>query len=357
MHLLSNALGSAALAALSLSLAGAALASDNKIAVAPGGPHPYFAPWEQAAADAKKDFGIADVEYKVPTDWKLELQTELLESLASQGFKGFGIFPGDPVGVNSTITELKGAGIPVAALGGCTVDPTDAVFCFATDPYKTTYTMTKALIAAMGGKGNLVHLTGLLIDTNTTLREQAVQKAVDETNGAVKLLQTVADTDAEEAGDQKINALLAAQKDQIDGIIGTAHITSEVAAKALRAIGDKRIKYIAFDDSPAVLSAVKDGFAQATFVQNPYGQAYIGAFALDLIASGAVQDEGRCALDQNSANRALHRFWRARGDARQARHLQGGRQEAHDRHPEQVQGHLHGLQVGAPRPGEGPRPG
>ena len=90
--------------------AACALASDNKIAVAPGGPHPYFAPWEQAAADAKKDFGIADVEYKVPTDWKLELQTELLESLASQGFKGFGIFPGDPVGVNSTITELKGAG-------------------------------------------------------------------------------------------------------------------------------------------------------------------------------------------------------------------------------------------------------
>ena len=70
------------------------------------------------------------------------------------------------------------SGLPVGlSLLGCT-DPTDAVFCFATDPYKTTYTMTKALIAAMGGKGNIVHLTGLLIDTNTTLREQAVQKAL-----------------------------------------------------------------------------------------------------------------------------------------------------------------------------------
>ncbi len=267
--------------------AGVAQASNNKIVVAPGGPHPYFAPWEQAAADAQKDFGIASVQYKVPADWKLELQTELLESLASQGVKGFGIFPGDPSGVNSTITELKGAGIPVVALGGCTADPTDAVFCFATDPYKTTYTMTKALIAAMGGKGNLVHLTGLLIDTNTTLREQAVQKAVDETNGAVKLFQTVADTDDPTMGDQKINALLAASKDKIDGIIATAHITSAVAAKALRAIGDKRIKFIAFDDDQAVLDDVKDGFAQATYVQNPYGQAYIGAYALDLIASGA----------------------------------------------------------------------
>src|ERR1700733_13342716 len=245
MHLLSNAGRSAALAALSLSLlGGAARASDNKIAVAPGGPHPYFAPWEQAAADAKKDFGIAVVEYKVPTDWKLELQTELLESLASQGFKGFGIFPGDPVGVNSTITELKGAGIPVVALGGCTVDPTDAVFCFATDPFNTSYVQAKETIKAMGGKGNLVHLTGNLIDTNTTLRVQAVQKAVDETNGAVTLLQTVADTDAQEAGDQKINALLAAQKDQIDGIVATAYITSVVTSKSLRNLGDKRIRFI-----------------------------------------------------------------------------------------------------------------
>ena len=354
MHLLSNAVPSAALAALSLSLmGGVALASDNKIAVAPGGPHPYFAPWEQAAADAKKDFGIADVEYKVPTDWKLELQTELLESLASQGFKGFGIFPGDPVGVNSTITELKGAGIPVAALGGCTVDPTDAVFCFATDPYKTTYTMTKALIAAMGGKGNLVHLTGLLIDTNTTLREQAVQKAVDETNGAVKLLQTVADTDAEEAGDQKINALLAAQKNQIDGIIGTAHITSEVAAKALRAIGDKRIKYIAFDDDPAVLAAVKDGFAQATYVQNPYGQAYIGAYAIDLIASGACKMKTDAPwiktpqtahfIDLGVLEVTPDKLGTYKDDVKKLT----------TEISEQVQVHLYGLQVGPPSGGRG----
>jgi ribose transport system substrate-binding protein len=266
--------------------AGPGLTSDNKIAVAPGGPHPYFAPWKQAAADAEKDFGIAAVDYKVPTDWKLELQQELLDSLATQGYKAFGIFPGDPVGINSTIAELKAAGIPSAALGGCTQDPSDVAFCFATDPFNTSYVQTKELIKAIGGKGNIVHLTGLLIDTNTTLRENGVQKAVDESSGAVKLVQTVADTDSQEAGDQKINGLLAAQKDQIDGIVATAYITSVVTAKALRVIGDKRIKFVAFNDDPIVLDGIKDGFVNGTFVQNPYGQAYIGAYALDLLASG-----------------------------------------------------------------------
>jgi ribose transport system substrate-binding protein len=274
-----------ALAATGLAvLAGSALASDNKIALVPGGPHPYFAPWEAGAAAAKKDFSIAAVDYKVPADWKLDLQTEMLESLASQGYKGFGVFPGDPVGLNATVTELKGAGIAVVSLGGCTTDPTDSLFCLATDPYKTSYDMAKAAIEAMGGKGNLVHITGLLIDPNTTLRMKAVEKAVEETNGAVKLLQTLTDTDEQAAGDQKINALFAASKDQIDGVVATAYISSVVTTKSLRAIGDKRIKFVGFNDDPIILDGIKDGFVDSTYVQNPYGQAYVGAYALDLIA-------------------------------------------------------------------------
>jgi ribose transport system substrate-binding protein len=162
-------------AALSLALTLSAGASSNKIALIPGGPHPYFAPWEQAAADAKKDFGIASVDFKVPTDWKLNLQTELIESLVAQGYTAFGIFPGDAVGINSTVSELKGSNIPAAALAGCAQDPTDMSFCLGTDVYNSAYLGTKELIKAMGGKGNIVHLAGLLVDPNTTLRECAVQ--------------------------------------------------------------------------------------------------------------------------------------------------------------------------------------
>jgi ribose transport system substrate-binding protein len=266
----------------------ASAASDNRIVLTPGGPHPYFAPWEQAAADAAKDFGIAAVEYKVPSEWKLELQTELVESSAAQGFNAFGIFPGDAVGVNSVVGELKANDIPAVALGGCAQDPTDMGFCMATDVYASAYMGTKALIEAMGGTGAVVHLAGLLVDPNTTLRVQAVEKAVAETNGAVTLLQTVGDTDNQEQGDQKINALLAAQKDQIGGMIATGYISSVVAATALRNLGDKRIKFIGIDDDKIVLDAIRDGFVAGTMAQNPYGQGYIGAYALDQLASGCT---------------------------------------------------------------------
>jgi len=266
--------------------AGAAHASDNKIALIPGGPHPYFAPWEQAGKDAAKDFGIAAVDFKVPAEWKLNLQTELVESLVSQGYTAFGIFPGDAVGINQTVEELTANSIPAAALAGCAQDPTKMSFCLGTDVFNSAYLGTQALIKSMNGKGKIVHLAGLLVDPNTKLRMDAVEKAVKETNGAVTIVQHITDTDAQEAADQKINALLGAQKDEIDGLISTAYIPSVVAAKSLRNLGDKRIKLVGIDDDQIVLDGIKDGFVAGTMAQNPYGQGYVGAYVLDLIASG-----------------------------------------------------------------------
>src|SRR5271168_3562394 len=285
MHSVRRLIGCAALFGLAY-ITGPAAASDNKIALIPGGPHPYFKPWEQAAADAKKDFGIAAVDFKVPSDWKLNLQTELLESLMTQGYKGFGIFPGDAVGINSTVEELASNNVPSIALAGCAQDPTKVAFCFGTDVFNSAYLGTKALIKAMGGKGKIVHLAGLLIDPNTKLRMEAVEKAVKETNGAVTLVQHITDTDQQEAADQKINALLGAQKDQIDGLIATGYIPSVVAAKSLRNLGDKRIKLVGIDDDKIVLDGIKDGFVAGTMAQNPYGQGYVAAYVLDLLASG-----------------------------------------------------------------------
>ena len=70
----------------------------------------------------------------------------------------------------------------------------------------------------MGGKGNLVHLTGNKVDSNTQRRMAGVQQAVDETNGEVKLLDTVTDIDTDLQTAQKAVAdLLAAKGTQING--------------------------------------------------------------------------------------------------------------------------------------------
>ena len=267
-----------------LALSAPALATDVKVAMVPGGPHPYFASWEQGGKDAAKEFGVAAADYRVPAKWELGLQNQLIENLTAQGYNAFLIFPGDPVATNSPMADLQAAGIPSIATAGCTKDPSPALFCLGTAVDNSAYLGTKELIKAMGGKGTIVHFTGNLVDPNTQLRMDAVAQAVKETGGKVKLLQTIADIDrTPQEADEKINALLAARGKEIDGIVTTAWLPAVSSATALRRIGDKRIQMVGIDHDPVVLQAIKDGFVHGTMLQNPYGQAYIGTYVMEQI--------------------------------------------------------------------------
>ncbi|WP_245413997.1 sugar ABC transporter substrate-binding protein [Fulvimarina endophytica] len=265
-------------------------ADDSRIALVPGGPHPYFGAWAQAGEDAARDFGLAGADYRVPQKWELSQQNQLLESLLSQGYNAFLIFPGDPVGSVSTAEELSGFGAPVMAGGGCFKDPSPAALCLGTDTGASAYEGTRKLIEAMKAKGDgpkrIAHFTGFLSDPNTQLRIDAVNRAAEEEG--VEVVQTIADIDAPEAAEEKINAYLAAHSGDIDGIVTTAWVPAVAAAEALRQMGGDRIDMVGIDHDEAVLKAIKDGIVDGTMIQNPYGQAYIGAYVLDRLRSGCT---------------------------------------------------------------------
>ncbi len=290
-------LASSIVASLVATVANADTAS-TKVALVPGGPHPYFAAWAQAGADAVRDFHLAAADYKVPPSWTLSQQNDLISSLASQGYNGFLIFPGDAVGTRPTVAELADNGIPSIALAGCLLDPSQALFCMGTDTGHSAYLGTQALIKAMGGHGRIAHFTGFLVDPNTKLRMDEVARAVAETNGKVTLVQTIADIDAPEPAQDKINSFLATQGSQVDGIVTTAWIPAVVASQALRKIGDKRIHMIGIDHDAVVLAAIKDGFVDGTMLQNPYGQGYVGSYVL-----GGSPPAARCGPTRRGRTR------------------------------------------------------
>ena len=278
----------AAFAVATCITAGGAVA-DTKVALVPGGPHPFFANWEGGGVDAVADFKVGASDYRVPQEWKLDMQNKMLESLVSQGYNAFAVFPGDANGTNAMVSELKAFGAPTVAIAGCTQSPSPVEFCLATDVYKSAYLGTQALIDAMGGKGKIVHETSLLIDPNTKLRVAAVEKAIEDAKAAgkdVELYMHLTDVDDQEKADQKINALLAGKAQEFDGLVSTAWVASVVTSKALRASNNENLKFIAIDHDKIVLDAIKDGVIQGTMLQNPHGQAYIATYALDKLVNG-----------------------------------------------------------------------
>ncbi|MEY9886832.1 ribose transport system substrate-binding protein [Catenulispora sp. MAP5-51] len=262
--------------------------SSVKVALVPGGAHPYFQPWIAAGAKAKSDFGLGGVTFNETAEWDQAKQNSLLTSLAAQGYNAFGIFGVSPTDINATFGDLKSKGFAVASLASCPAGGTDAAdFCLSTDVQQAAYQAAKATIAAMGGHGVLVHMTGNSVDSNTQRREAGVQQAVDETHGQVKLLTTITDVDTDLQTAQKaVSDLLTAHGSQINGIVNTAYNPAVASAAAVKAAG-LPIKVVAIDDDPKVLAGIKDGSVAATVAQNPVGQAYVGSWALGQLASKA----------------------------------------------------------------------
>jgi ribose transport system substrate-binding protein len=276
-------------------------ASAIKIALVPGGPHPYFQPWKTAGAQAKTDFKLGDVTYNETSGWDQTKQNDVLKSLAAQGYNAFGIFGVSPDNINSTFTDLERQGFYVASLASCPAGDTDAAsFCLSTDVQEAAYKAAKAAIDAMGGQGNLVHLTGNKVDSNTQRRIAGVEKAVSETGGKVKILQTITDIDVDLQTAQKASAdLLAAKGKQINGIVTTAYNPAVAAAAAGKQSG-LPIKVIAIDDDPTILAGIKDGSVTASVLQNPTGQAYVGSYALTKLGEGCKMKTPGVIIDSGS---------------------------------------------------------
>ncbi|MFE4334128.1 sugar ABC transporter substrate-binding protein [Streptomyces sp. NPDC056831] len=280
-----------------------------RLALVPGGAHPYFQPWKRAGAQSKETLGLGDVSFNETAEWDQQKQNDLLSTLAARGYNAFGVFGVSPTDINTTFADLKSQGFAVASLASCPADGrNEADFCLSTDVGLAAYKAAKATIEAMGGKGSLVHLTGNNVDANTQLRIKGVKKAVAETGGKVTLLQTITDIDKDLQTAQKaVSDLLAAKGAQIQGIVATAYNPAVAAAAAVRDSGSTA-KVVAIDDDAKILASIKTGSVSATVVQNPVGQAEIGAWALALLQTkqcrmkkpGQVVDSGSFVVTQQN---------------------------------------------------------
>lgn len=290
---------------------GAGSLEQVNVALVPGGPHPYFQPWIEGGDAAKAEFGLGEVVFNETAGWDQTKLNDVIDSLVANGSNAFGIFGVSPTDINSTFKKLKSAGISTVSLASCPAgDVNEADICLSTDTEAAAYKAAKAAIEAMGGSGNLVHLTGNNVDSNTQRRIAGVNKAVAETNGKVKLLPDVTDIDKDLTTAQKAVAdLLAAQGSNINGIVTTAYNPAVAAAEEVKASG-LPIKVVAIDDDSTVLGAIKDGSVYATVAQNPYGQGYVGSWLLGQLQSknctvknpGVTVDSGSFLVTQKNVD-------------------------------------------------------
>lgn len=261
-------------------------ADKYKFAIVYGALHPYFDPMPQAAKDAERDFGLPEVTITAPQNWDQPEQNTIYDGLVAQGYTGISTMMSEPVAGTIQLNKMMDQGINViVTTGPPDLDSYKGPFYLSTDSYQSAYLATKTVCEELGGEGNIVHLAGMVVEANVKVRMEAVEKCVSEYPG-ITLVQTIADLDVVEAAQDNISSLMAAKRNEIDGIVSTSYIPTMVLADILVELDEKRIVAVGNDTDPIVMDAIKSGHMFATTSQNPYGQAYLSLYSLKLLADG-----------------------------------------------------------------------
>jgi ribose transport system substrate-binding protein len=100
------------------------------------------------------------------------------------------------------------------------------------------------------------------------------------------LIQQIGDIDDAELSMTAVKNLLAAQGDQINGIIATGYFPLVAIATYLADPKYSHIIGVGIDTDEKVLDAIRAGSLHGTMSQNPYGQAYICTLALKMLVDG-----------------------------------------------------------------------
>lgn len=251
-------------------------------------PHPYFEEVRKGIEAFEAETGIT-VEKQIGPDWNQDSQNQRMEALAAQGFNAFSVYPADAVGTNGLYEQLTPSGIHIINFGTSTAQPTTASFAVATDVKAAAMRAAEELIAAMGGRGNIINILEVLEDPNTALRKQGIEEVVAKYPD-VTIIQEVAGIKSVEEAVQKVGDALSANIDKVDGIIATGYTPSVAIAQVLGEYkekgGERTIHAVGIDTDEVVMQAIKDGVMDGTIVQNPYGHGYLSMLLLQYLSEG-----------------------------------------------------------------------
>jgi ribose transport system substrate-binding protein len=250
--------------------------------------HPYITQVRLGVEAFAKDTSVP-IFITVGQEWTQDNQNINVEALSTQGYRGFSLYPADPAGANGLFRTLREHGQNVVAYGAEPALPTPASFTVATDIKGAAMTATEDLIRLMGGRGNLLNVLESATDVNSRKRDEAVREVVARHPG-VRIIQTLSDMEQMGEATIKLQSVLAARGDEINGIIATGYNTTVVATAILtewnKNPAHHRIHFVGIDNDTTVIRAIKDGEIDATVAQNPFGHGYISCAILNLMNEG-----------------------------------------------------------------------
>ncbi len=209
-----------------------------------------------------------------------ESQVSEVEGFISRGVSGIALAPLDEAALVGPVNDAMNQKIPVVIFdSGLNGD--NYVSFVATDNNKGGELGGKRLIAAMGGKGNVVLLRYAEGHDSTTRREEGFLAAM-KANPSVKVVSSnqYVGTDVEEAYKRTESILSSYKKPDgslsVDGVFCANESSCFAAMRVLKDNGwAGKLHFVGFDVSDNLIKGLEDGTIDGLVLQDPVKMGYL----------------------------------------------------------------------------------
>ncbi|MCL5676283.1 MAG: sugar ABC transporter substrate-binding protein [Firmicutes bacterium] len=248
----------------------------------------YYADWSVGAEQCVKALGMNYERYAC--EFKAEQLISQFENKAVQGVKVFFLGPPDPSPIPRVceIAKQYQAHFTVTWESPDWFHPIEGgdyyVSFFLPPGLKAAYDMAKILFDAMGGKGNLIHITGIPGNTPDLMRTMGVDLALKEYPN-IKLIERQ-NGRWNRIDSRKVMEDLISKHKQIEGVFGQNDGCALGALSALEDHGIKGVPIVGIDGSKEALDRIKEGRMTGTNSSIPQWQAGYSAVAAFDAANG-----------------------------------------------------------------------
>ncbi|HEX8915258.1 MAG TPA: substrate-binding domain-containing protein [Humisphaera sp.] len=274
----------------------------RRIAVIPKGTtHEHWKGVEAGARRAAAELGV-EVIWKGPEKEDDRAgQQKVVEQFVSEGVAAIVLAPLDKEALLPRVKQAAAAKIPVVIIDSPLAGEQgkDFVSLVATDNEKGGYLGGQALAKALGGKGKVVLLRYMENSASTEQREAGFLRAMKEAPGITVTSENQYAGATADTAQKKAEAMLDTLR-QADGIFCPNESSTQGMLTALERAGmlgaDQKVKFVGFDKSGPLVTALEAGKIQALVAQNPEKMGYEAVKAavsqLDGKPPAAVIDTG-----------------------------------------------------------------
>ena len=289
-------------------------AKPMKIAVLGLENNPFWIPVKEGtmkAAEELKPYGVTVDWINAGEQHTGDVFGPAIEAAMVQKYDAIATIAGDS-GVAPFMDKAVAAGIPVATFNSETATKNGRAFFVGADLYKQGEAAGAAMAKAVGGKGKVAIITGLLAVEAHELRRNGFIDYLKKNNPEITVVGTSENQDKGDVAFTQANDFMNANPDLV-GIYVTAGGPFGAAEAVDKAGKAGKVQVVSFDFVDETMGYVKKGVIYGTIGQDPFAQGHDPAVRLFNMLVGGVNPEcGRMVTKSDVVTKDnIDQYWKA----------------------------------------------